>query len=246
MLKTFSITDIGKRRKLNQDYVYTSEMPVGHLANLFLVADGMGGHAAGETASRICIDTLSSILLHSNEPVSAGTLQSAFQQANTCVLKEASENESLSGMGATLVCAVLFPDEYLAANVGDSRAYYMRDYMQQITKDQTYVQREMDLGHMTYEQARRDPQRNVLLQCIGASPIIEPDFYTGNVDPGSAFLLCSDGFRHTITQEEIYEYLNPLKLFNENTMQEGVNYLTELNKYRQETDNISAVLIRAD
>ena len=99
---------------------------------------------------------------------------------------------------------------------------------------------------MTYAEARRDPRRNVLLQCVGASQVIEPDFFTGNVEPGTMFLMCSDGFRHVIAQEELYQYLTPYRVLNEESMKESLAYLTELNKYRQETDNISAALVRVD
>ncbi|MBR6477211.1 MAG: serine/threonine-protein phosphatase [Lachnospiraceae bacterium] len=252
--KAVAHSDVGIRKKTNQDsaIVKIARTDYGKVA-MASVCDGMGGLANGELASATVIRMLSK-WFETTFPalLYQGLDMEILQKSWTDLIYEANGKLAEYGramhadMGTTMVLLLIVDHVYYIANVGDSRAYYMRDYMQQITKDQTYVQREMDLGHMTYEQARRDPQRNVLLQCIGASPIIEPDFYTGNVDPGSAFLLCSDGFRHTITQEEIYEYLNPLKLFNENTMQEGVNYLTELNKYRQETDNISAVLIRAD
>ena len=105
---------------------------------------------------------------------------------------------------------------------------------------------EMDEGRMTWEEARQDSRRNMLLQCVGASQTIIPDFYTGQVEPGSMFLVCSDGFRHVVSPEELYEYLSPFRLLNEQTMKESLVYLTELNKYRREVDNISAALIRAD
>lgn len=135
---------------------------------------------------------------------------------------------------------------YYIANVGDSRIYQIRDELKQLTKDQTFVQREMDEGRMTYDEARRDSRRNVLLQCVGASEVIEPDFYTGMIDPGTMFLLCSDGFRHVIAAEELYQYLTPYRVLNEQAMKESLVYLTDLNKYRQEVDNISAALIRVD
>ena len=252
--KAVAHTDIGIKRKTNQDsaILKIARTDYGKVA-MAAVCDGMGGLANGELASATMVRLLSKWF----ENTFPGLLYQGIdidilRKSWTDLIYEANQklasygNMMHANMGTTMVLLLIVDHVYYIANVGDSRAYYMRDYMQQITKDQTYVQREMDMGRMTWEEAMTDPQRNVLLQCIGASSIIEPDFYSGNIDPGGSFLLCSDGFRHVITQEEIYEYLNPLKLFNENSMQEGLNYLTELNKYRQETDNITSVLLRAD
>ena len=115
--------------------------------------------------------------------------------------------------------------------------------MIQLTKDQTYVQREIDMGRMTPEQAKTDPQRNVLLQCVGAGDYLEPDFYSGEVRTGENYMLCSDGFRHIITKQELYQYLNPHIADTPQKMQENMRYLTELNKRRKEQDNISVILI---
>ena len=113
-----------------------------------------------------------------------------------------------------------------------------------MTKDQTWIQREMDLGRLTPEEAKVHPQRSVLLQCVGASEVIVPDFYTGDVKENEAFMLCSDGYRHLITEEEFYQYLNPAVLQDENHMFECIKYFTDLNKYRKENDNITVVLVR--
>lgn len=145
-----------------------------------------------------------------------------------------------------MVILLIVDHVYYIANVGDSRVYLLREELKQLTKDQTFIQREMDEGRMTWEEARKDSRRNVLLQCVGASDTIVPDFYSGDILPGTIFLLCSDGFRHVVTPEELYQYLSPYRLFNEETMHEGIEYLAELDKYRQEVDNISAVLIRCD
>ena len=115
----------------------------------------------------------------------------------------------------------------------------------QLTKDQSLVQQQIDLGRVRPEDAERHPQRNVLLQCIGASEEVLPDFYRGTVLPGTLFLLCSDGFRHEISEQELFMQLNPSGLVNEEKMKERLVYLTELVKSRMEMDNISAVAIKA-
>ena len=139
---------------------------------------------------------------------------------------------------------LLFQNRYYITNVGDTRAYLAAGQLRQITKDHTVVAREIERGSMTQEQARLDPRRNVLLQCVGASPVIDPDFFSGEARPGSLFLLCSDGFRHEITEQEIFSRLNPAILRNENDMRAGAVSLVELNKQRQEQDNISIALVK--
>ena len=112
-----------------------------------------------------------------------------------------------------------------------------------MTKDQTFIQREMDMGRMTPEEARKDSRRNVLLQCVGASDFINPEFLTGQMAENAVYMLCSDGFRHVITPEEIFNRLNPVNMQDEETMRQQLVYLTDLNKYRREDDNISAAAI---
>ena len=142
------------------------------------------------------------------------------------------------------VAFLILGDKYYVMNVGDSRAYMLSDAIYQLTKDQTYVQYEMDMGHMTWEQAQTHPQRNVLLQCIGASEVIKPDYFVGDVEPDMTFILCSDGFRHVISPDEIYEKLRPDILDNEEVMLQNARDLVELNKSRKEVDNISVAVIR--
>ena len=148
-------------------------------------------------------------------------------------------------MGTTIVVLLMIKNEYFIMNVGDSRAYAISNQVYQLTKDQSLVQQQIDLGRVRPEDAERHPQRNVLLQCIGASEEVLPDFYRGTVLPGTLFLLCSDGFRHEISEQELFMQLNPSGLVNEEKMEERLVYLTELVKSRREMDNISAVAIKA-
>ena len=147
-------------------------------------------------------------------------------------------------MGTTVVAFLVVDDKYYIMNIGDSRAYMVSDAIYQLTKDQTYVQYEMDLGHLTWEQAQTHPQRNVLLQCVGASDEIHPDYFVGDANPDTTFILCSDGFRHVISPDEIFEKFRPELLENEDIMLQNIVSLVELNKSRKEVDNISAAVIR--
>lgn len=252
--KVVAHTDIGIKKNTNQDSVLIKVARTDYGKVVFAaVCDGMGGLAKGELASATLVRMLSKwfeeefpTILY--QGVSIDVLKKSWSD----LIYEANHKISVYGnslhvnLGTTMTALLIVDHVYYIVNVGDSRIYYLRDDLTQITKDQTVIQREMDLGRMTWEEAKRDPRRNVLLQCVGASEVIEPDFYSGNVDAGSMFLLCSDGFRHVISPEEIYQTLTPYKLFNEQMMTEALVYLTDLDKYRQEVDNISAALVRAD
>lgn len=247
-------TDIGIKKSTNQDsaLIMQADTSLGNVL-LTVICDGMGGLAKGEVASSVVIQAFSKWF----EEVLPSILgindkkEAIFKSWENIVY---SMNDKLSSYGkanrlslGTTVVAVLFIEtEYYIFNVGDSRAYCIYDKVYQITKDHTFIQREIDMGRMTYEEAERSPQRNVLLQCIGASNFITPDFYTGNVSSGQIFMLCSDGFRHVITEQELFERLNPYVLTSEQSMLDNAVYLTELNKYRREQDNISVILVRAD
>lgn len=252
--KIVAHTDIGIRKSTNQDSVLMKIAQTDYGNVMFsAVCDGMGGLAKGELASATLVRMLSKwfeeefpTLLYQ------GLSLEVLQKSWTDLIYQANSKISAYGqalrtsMGTTMVVLLIVGQVYYIGNVGDSRVYCIKEELTQLTKDQTVVQREMDLGRMTYEEARRDPRRNVLLQCVGASQIIEPDYYTGTVEPGTMFLLCSDGFRHVIAAEELYQYLTPYRVFNEQAMKESLVYLTDLNKYRQEVDNISAALVRVD
>lgn len=148
-------------------------------------------------------------------------------------------------MGTTFTGILFVGDQYVIAHVGDTRVYQITSDMKQLTTDQTFVAREVSRGTMTLEQALQDKRRNMLLQCVGASNIVEPQVLTGKTVKG-AYMLCSDGFRHEITEREMYESLNPINLMNKKAMHSNAKYLIEQVKSRQEKDNISVVLIRAE
>lgn len=251
---TAAYTDVGIRKKTNQDslLIIESETDYGHIL-MSIVCDGMGGLSKGELASAVIIKVFKNWFEKELPTLIVTPLEAeaVFDGWNKLV-QNISHKISLYGnsqgakLGSTLVVILFYENQYFVMNVGDSRAYKISNGIFQITKDQTYIQREMDLGRLTPEQARVDPQRNVLLQCIGASDVVIPDTYVGMVNPGDVFLICSDGFRHVITPDEIYQSLNKDTALNEIMMHEALVRLTELNKYRREDDNISAAAIRAD
>lgn len=251
-------TDVGIKKAINQDSVLiqTADTDFGEV--LFaVICDGMGGLANGELASATMIrafsgwfeNTLPGLLYaggadgQPNRDDLEQSLYDLIQLTNQKITNYGLEK--YVSLGTTAVTLLLVGDTYYILNVGDSRVYQIDYSFTQLTKDQTFVQREMELGNMTPEQARIDPQRNVLLQCIGASPSVVPDYYSGKYERDTVFMLCSDGFRHLIEPEEFFERMRPEMLQNEQQMTETAVYFTELNKSRYENDNISVVLIRA-
>lgn len=204
MLKTFSITDIGKRRKLNQDYVYTSEMPVGHLPNLFLVADGMGGHNAGDYASRYTIETIVDEISNSSDESPVFVLEKAIKRANTLIRKKSEEEIELSGMGTTVVAATIEGNKLCVANVGDSRLYIINNReIRQITRDHSLVEEMVRMGGLKREMARNHPDKNIITRAIGALDDVDVDFFEVRLSKGDTILMCSDGLSNMIEDEEI-------------------------------------------
>ena len=245
-------TDIGIKKKTNQDslLIHQAQTDSGNVL-LAVICDGMGGLAKGEVASACMIRAFSDwFRLELPSMLSAGLQPEALRSSWEKLVRSVDQkivNYSIEhnvSMGTTCVALLLIGDTYYIMNIGDSRIYLISDNIYQLTKDQTYVQREMDAGRMTYEQSLRDPQRNVLLQCVGASPVFEPDFFIGTVVANQCYMLCCDGFRHVINPKEFYQYLNPAVSNEVEGMRKNLEYLTELNKQRNETDNITAVLIR--
>ena len=245
-------TDIGNTRKTNQDSVsvIVADTSIGPVA-LGIMCDGMGGLAKGEMASATMINAM--ISWFKNEfpkLVQNGINDSVIREQWTNIIK--SQNELIKAFGiqnginlGTTVSAILLTQQrYYIVNVGDSRVYEIYDNVKQLTEDQTVVARELKYGKISEEQAKSDPRNSVLLQCVGASQHVNPDFFFGTTIQNATYMLCSDGFRHTITNDEIYQNFAPVALTDVNTMSVRIRNLIEINKQRMEKDNITAALIR--
>lgn len=207
MLKTFSITDIGKVRELNQDYVFSSENPVGTLPNLFIVADGMGGHNAGDYASRYTVETLVAELGSSTEKDPVKDIERAIGIANDHIREKARNDSRLFGMGTTLVVATIDGDCLQVANVGDSRLYVVNDKMNQITTDHSLVEEMIRMGGLERSQARWHPDKNIITRAIGASETVKVDFFKVRLKEGDSVLMCSDGLTNMLEDEEIHQIM---------------------------------------
>ncbi|MCR4651210.1 MAG: Stp1/IreP family PP2C-type Ser/Thr phosphatase [Lachnospiraceae bacterium] len=203
-MKTFSLTDIGKKRKINQDYVYTSEMPVGPLPNLFIVADGMGGHKAGDYASRCATETIVWSALSADNESIVSILENAFKAANENILKKSLQEEDYNGMGTTLVAATLVDNKLWVANVGDSRLYVVNNKeIRQITRDHSLVEEMVRMGGIRRDQARSHPDKNIITRAVGVMEEIEIDFFQIELNKGDEVLMCTDGLTNMIDDEEI-------------------------------------------
>lgn len=247
-------TDIGLKKKTNEDSIAVKilDTPKGR-AVLAIVCDGMGGLSAGELASKEVILAFGRWFDTSFAAMAAAggfDLNMVIHEWRSLAVAEnsklgvygASKN---AGLGTTLSALLLYREQYLIIQVGDSRIYEMTDTgIQQMTEDQSVVAREIAAGRLTPEEALRDPRRSILLQCIGASASVEPIFYQGTVMPATSYLLCSDGFCHEVTNRELYEQLGPQACKNPMIMRQNCIYLTDLVKQRKEQDNISVILIK--
>ena len=161
-MKTFSITDVGMVRQVNQDYVYMTDNPLGPLPNLFVVADGMGGHQAGDYASKYTVEVLKRELENTSEQDVERALVSAIKTANREIIKKASEDPHLKGMGTTVVLATIVNQMMYFANVGDSRLYLINQGIVQLTKDHSLVEEMVRLGGIKPEEAKHHPDKNII------------------------------------------------------------------------------------
>lgn len=246
-------TDIGISRDTNQDSVLIKHAKVeGKEVLLAVACDGMGGLSKGELASATVIRAFSKWfeeefpyeLENVDLQVIGEKWALLLKELNVQIL-EYSKKNAIEGVGTTFSGIMFIGDQYVIGHVGDTRVYHIGASITQLTTDQTFVAREVSRGTMTLEQAKMDKRRNLLLQCIGASKVVEPQIICGKTEKG-AYMLCSDGFRHEVDEAEIYESLNPINLMNKDAMHNNVKYLIELVKSREEKDNISVILIKVE
>lgn len=238
MLRSYALTDIGRRRQLNQDFIYCSETPVGNLPNIFIVADGMGGHNAGDYASVLAVETVVEEIGASFEKSPVKVLEHAIAKANTILRQRASENFSLSGMGTTLVAATCIGRYLEVANVGDSRLYVVGDEITQITEDHSLVEEMVRMGGIGREEARNHPDKNIITRAVGARDDVEIDFFNLELQTGDMVLLCSDGLTNMVDDEMIRRILK-----NGGSLRDRVEELVETANRNGGKDNISVIVI---
>lgn len=245
-------TDIGLRKNTNQDSYCVRVFRSKQGRVVFAVlCDGMGGLAKGEVASTSLVKAFCKWSEEKLPLLCENEIQDRdIRDDWTNIAIEYNQKIKVYGkkcgvsMGTTVTAMLLTEKRYYIINVGDTRAYEIKDGVKVLTKDQTVVAREVELGNLTLEQAERDPRRSVLLQCIGASDEVYPDLFFGDTRKDAVYMLCSDGFRHEITEQEIYAYLRPEVMNQMNEMKNNMDALIDINKQRQEQDNITVITIR--
>ena len=176
-VKSYSVTDIGRQRQLNQDYVFTSEVPMGPLSNLFVVADGMGGHKAGEYASKCAVETIVEDINTYQDIGIIKSLTMAIQHANAKIRQVANSDINYQGMGTTLVTATYSDDTLYVGNVGDSRLYVIGDGIRQITTDHSLVEEMIRMGGLDREKARTHPDKNIITRAVGVDQKVQVDCF---------------------------------------------------------------------
>lgn len=238
MLKTFSITDIGKRRKLNQDYVFSTEKQLGSLPNVFIVADGMGGHNAGDYASKYTVETIVKEIADSKETDVVTILTKAIETANAHIRELAQEKEDLAGMGTTVVAATIQDKILQVANVGDSRLYIINKEIQQITRDHSLVEEMVRMGGLPREEARMHPDKNIITRAVGAQNTVDIDFFEVKLAEGDMVLMCSDGLTNMLEDEEIRRIVD-----RQRDIVEKAEKLVEATNENGGRDNITVILI---
>ena len=249
-IKAYGLTHVGRQRQHNEDsYLVADE------AKLFLVADGMGGHAAGEIASRIAVDSISEFILHTKEDDgtwphaydehfkrSTNRLMAAVRLANTRVLEAMRKDARLRGMGTTVVACLADGETMSVAHVGDSRAYMIRNnQLQRITNDHSWVFEQVQAGMLTEAEAEKHPLRNVITRALGGALQVTPDASEIEVKEGDVFLLCSDGLTGMVPEDEILKVVTQ----SNGDLEKACQKLIEEANERGGLDNVTAILVKA-
>jgi len=239
-LSVAAATDVGRIRSGNEDSLYADADPE---RGLFIVADGMGGHAAGEIASEMAVQIVAREMVHirnlaGEEPLSA--MSDALRSANRAIFERTIIEADKQGMGTTASCLMLGTGRFVIGHIGDSRIYLLRDgTFRQVTKDHSYVQEQVDAGFLTPEQARYHPYSNVITRCVGANAAVEADVLTGEIKPGDLWLVASDGLTGMVEDPQLRKIME-----TKSTPGAMVNsMINEANK-RGGLDNITAIVVQ--
>ncbi|HEY5610120.1 MAG TPA: Stp1/IreP family PP2C-type Ser/Thr phosphatase [Thermoanaerobaculia bacterium] len=247
-VKAFGLTHVGRQRQHNEDsYLVRPD------SNLYLVADGMGGHAAGEIASKIAAETISEFIDQTKEDDgtwphaydehykrSTNRLMAALKVANTRVLEAMRKDARLRGMGTTVVATLIEGETASVAHVGDSRAYLIRNsQMSRLTNDHSWVYEQVQAGMLTEAEAERHPLRNVITRALGGALTVVPEASEIECKNGDVYLLCSDGLTGMVPEDEI------LRLVVEHEdLEEACKCLVDYANARGGHDNVTTILVR--
>jgi serine/threonine protein phosphatase PrpC len=243
------ITDVGKVRTIDEDSILVADLSFGINSEsekflLLAVADGMGGHAKGEEASKIALNTLTKTIIPElfGDTSFTELLENGIKNANQEILDYTTKNPESSGMGTTTVCALVKGNDIHLVNVGDSRAYVIsNDEIRRVTKDHSYVQALIDEGKITEEEAREHPQKNVITKAVGIMESVEPDTMKLTLDNDESLLLCCDGVIAHLNDEDIHKII-----CNASNPQNACQQIVDLANERGGTDNISLIILSSN
>lgn len=238
-MKAFALTDTGRVRRINQDSLFSCVDPVGPLSNLFIVADGMGGHKAGDYASRYLVEHLTAYIKESEAFGPVSVIRNAVERVNRELYEASLAHSELSGMGTTLVAATVEQSTLYVANVGDSRLYLIEgDGIRQVTRDHSYVEELVSLGQLNRGSKEYKEQKNIITRAVGVEKRVDVDFFEVSLKSGSYVLLCSDGLTNMVDNSDIFRLaLLPGEL---KTKAEALIALANENGGK---DNIAVVLV---
>ena len=241
MLNSYAMTDVGRTRVVNQDYVFSCLEPVGNLPNLFIVADGMVGHQAGDFASSYSVKKFLESVSLSLQKNPHKIFEDAIRYANRELIEKAKANPELKGMGTTLVALTIIGDKAYVANVGDSRLYCMEEVLTQITVDHSLVQEMIRIGELTKEDARLHPDKNIITRAVGAGRDIRADFFEFTLTKESILLMCSDGLSNMVEDAQLAVLLKSAQ-----TPEKIGKKLIETANKNGGKDNIAVIVIKSD
>ena len=237
-------TDIGNYRELNEDSFAIKIISEYNIV-VAVVADGMGGHNAGEVASVCATDTMITLVENAtkyfknySDKQICDFLKNAVNKINNIIFIKSSESKNMSGMGTTIVCCIIYNNKCYIANVGDSRLYKFDDKLNQITQDHSYVSELVQMGVITQEQAKTHPNKNVITKAVGTEQIVTPDTFIQKINPKDVFLLCSDGLTNMVSEEDISQII-----LSDQNLESKVSTFIELAKKNGGRDNITVVMI---
>ena len=235
-MKVVSATNVGNYRKNNEDSYYVNESK-----NLYVLADGMGGHLAGERASKMATEIIGQDFAKDRQIKSIDDaieiLSSSIRDANKKIFESSQENEDYRGMGTTLSSGLILGDVLIYSNIGDSRIYRINEEMEQITQDDSFVNYLIEIGEITEEEAKNHPKKNVLTKAMGTTSDIEVIVNTLDIKDKDVFLFCSDGLTNMVSDEEIF------KIVKENSPEEARDMLLDLALKNGGMDNITFILV---
>ena len=236
----FAKTDKGRKRRMNQDYVFATDQAIGTLPNLFLLADGMGGHKAGDYASRFAVEEVKQYISDAPKDLpSIQLIQDAISDVNQRLYKLSLEDENLNGMGTTLVTAFIEGNNLTVGNIGDSRAYLIHgNSIRQITRDHSYVEEMIRRGLMRRGSKEYLNSRNIITRAVGIEPAVNADFFEVELTEGDFLLMCSDGLTNMVDNESIRNIIR-----ERSSVSEKVQALIDMANINGGKDNIGIILV---